>query len=244
MNLLQMMNFPIFLQGGLATDSIREALENVDGEVVTEETISVWQLIQDGGWYIMGPLALLSIIAIYIFIERTLAINRASKEDKDFMNKIRDYVHEGKVDSAKNLCQTINTPIARIISKGVGRIGKPMRDIAVSIENAGKLEIYQMEKGLGTLATIAGAAPMLGFLGTVIGMIVTFHTMKISGTGVEVDKLSGGIMQAMVTTVAGLIIGIIAYIAYNTLVARVNKVVHMMEASSIEFLDLLEEPGK
>jgi len=239
-----MMNFPIFLQGGLATDSIREALENVDGEVVTEETISVWQLIQDGGWYIMGPLALLSIIAIYIFIERTLAINRASKEDKDFMNKIRDYVHEGKVDSAKNLCQTINTPIARIISKGVGRIGKPMRDIAVSIENAGKLEIYQMEKGLGTLATIAGAAPMLGFLGTVIGMIVTFHTMKISGTGVEVDKLSGGIMQAMVTTVAGLIIGIIAYIAYNTLVARVNKVVHMMEASSIEFLDLLEEPGK
>ena len=239
-----MMNFPIFLQGGLVTDSIRQALENVDGETITEETISIWQLIQDGGWYIMGPLALLSIIAIYIFIERTLAINRASKEDKDFMNKIRDYVHEGKVDSAKNLCQTINTPIARIISKGVGRIGKPMRDIAVSIENAGKLEIYQMEKGLGTLATIAGAAPMLGFLGTVIGMIVTFHTMKISGTGVEVDKLSGGIMQAMVTTVAGLVIGIIAYIAYNTLVARVNKIVHMMEASSIEFLDLLEEPGK
>ena len=244
MNLLQMLKLPIFLQGSLNTDSIREAMDNIDGETVTEETISIWQLILDGGWYIMGPLALLSVIAVYIFFERTLAINRASKEDKDFMNKIRDYVHEGKVDSAKNLCHTINTPIARIISKGVSRIGKPMRDISVSIENAGKLEIYKLEKGLSTLATIAGAAPMLGFLGTVIGMIVTFHTMKISGTGVEVDKLSGGIMQAMVTTVAGLVIGIIAYIAYNTLVTRVNKIVHMMEASSIEFLDLLEEPGK
>jgi biopolymer transport protein ExbB len=239
------MNIPLLVQQApLNTDSLRQAIEGIDDSVITEETISIWQLIQDGGWYIMGPLALLSIIAIYILIERTLAINRASKEDKDFMNKIRDYVHEGKVDSAKNLCHTIDTPIARIIAKGIGRIGKPMRDIAVSIENAGKLEIYQMEKGLGTLATIAGAAPMLGFLGTVIGMIVTFHTMKISGAGVEIDKLSGGIMQAMVTTVAGLIIGIVAYIAYNSLVARVNKVVHMMEASSIEFLDLLEEPGK
>ena len=239
------MNIPFLVQQSpVNTDSLRQALEGIDDVVVTEETISIWQLIQDGGWYIMGPLALLSIIAVYILIERTLAINRASKEDKDFMNKIRDYVHEGKVDSAKNLCHTIDTPIARIIAKGIGRIGKPMRDIAVSIENAGKLEIYQMEKGLGTLATIAGAAPMLGFLGTVIGMIVTFHTMKISGAGVEIDKLSGGIMQAMVTTVAGLIIGIVAYIAYNSLVARVNKVVHMMEASSIEFLDLLEEPGK
>lgn len=239
------MNIPFLVQQSpVNTDSLRQALEGIEDVVVTEETISIWQLIQDGGWYIMGPLALLSIIAVYILIERTLAINRASKEDKDFMNKIRDYVHEGKVDSAKNLCHTIDTPIARIIAKGIGRIGKPMRDISVSIENAGKLEIYQMEKGLGTLATIAGAAPMLGFLGTVIGMIVTFHTMKISGAGVEIDKLSGGIMQAMVTTVAGLIIGIVAYIAYNSLVARVNKVVHMMEASSIEFLDLLEEPGK
>lgn len=240
-----MNNLIIFLQQGIDTEAIRDSLDQMSAEGgPTEETISIWQLITDGGWYIMGPLALLSIIAVYIFFERTFAITRAQKEDKDFMNKIRDYVHEGKVDSARNLCDTINTPIARIISKGVSRIGKPMRDIAVSIENAGKLEIYKLEKGLSTLATIAGAAPMLGFLGTVIGMIVTFHTMKISGTGVEVDKLSGGIMQAMVTTVAGLVIGIIAYIAYNTLVTRVNKVVHMMEASSIEFLDLLEEPGK
>ena len=122
MNLLQMLKLPIFLQGGLNTDSIRQAMDNIEGETVTEETISIWQLILDGGWYIMGPLALLSVTAVYIFIERTLAINRASKEDKDFMNKIRDYVHEGKVDSAKNLCHTINTPIARIISKGVSRM--------------------------------------------------------------------------------------------------------------------------
>lgn len=239
------MNNPIFAQlQQFSTDSVRQALEQAEATPITEETISIWQLIQDGGWYIMGPLGLLSIIAIYIVIERTMAIRRASKEDKDFMNKIRDYIHDGKIDSARNLCGTVGTPIARIIEKGIGRIGKPMKDIAVSIENAGKLEIYQLEKGISTLATIAGAAPMLGFLGTVIGMIVTFHTMKISGAGVEIDKLSGGIMQAMVTTVAGLIIGIIAYIAYNTLVSRVNKVVHMMEASSIEFLDLLDEPGK
>jgi biopolymer transport protein ExbB len=210
----------------------------------TEETISVWQLIVDGGWYIMVPLALLSVVAVYIFAERWMAINKANKEDKDFMNRIKDYVSDGKLEAARTLCTASDTPIARMIDKGIARIGKPMDDVAASIENVGKLEVYKLEKGLAMLATVAGAAPMIGFLGTVIGMIFTFHSMKIAGNGVEIAALSGGIMQAMVTTVAGLIIGIVAYIAYNTLVVRVDKIVHRMEAKTIEFIDLLEEPGK
>ncbi len=233
------MKTPLFLQINPGS-----TIDTLASEPITEETISIWQLIVDGGWYIMVPLAILSIIAVYIFVERWLAINKASKEDKDFMNRIRDYVSDGKLEAARSLCTTTATPIARMIDKGVSRIGKPMDDVSASIENVGKLEVYKLEKGLPTLATVAGAAPMIGFLGTVIGMIFTFHAMKISGAGVEIDALSGGIMQAMVTTVAGLVIGILAYIAYNTLVVRVDKVVHRMEAQSIEFIDLLEEPSK
>ena len=242
------MRLPLFTQIQDNLDAARQAVADTTATAAgTEpviETISIWELIQNGGWYIMGPLGIMSLIAIYLIIERSLAINRANKEEKDFMNKIRDYIHEGKIDSARNLCARSTTPIARMLDKGISRIGKPMKDIEVSIENAGKLEIYELEKGLSILATIAGAAPMLGFLGTVIGMIVTFHTMKISGAGVEISQLSGGIMQAMVTTVAGLVIGIIAYVAYNTLVARVNKVVQNMEAHTIAFMDVLDQPAK
>jgi biopolymer transport protein ExbB len=239
------MRIPLFTQ---IEQTAREVLEQQAAAATpTEpvmETISIWQLIVDGGWYIMGPLAIMSLIAVYIIIERSLAIRRALKEEKDFMNKIRDYIHEGKIDSARNLCAQTATPVARMLDKGISRIGKPLKDIEVSIENAGKLEVYQLEKGLTVLATISGAAPMIGFLGTVIGMIVTFHTMKISGAGVEIAQLSGGIMQAMVTTVAGLVIGIIAYVAYNTLVARVSKVVQNMEATTIAFMDVLDSPAK
>jgi len=234
------MKTPLFLQ--IDTTSI--ASDAATAATPTEETISIWELIVNGGWYIMIPLAILSIIAIYVFAERWMAISRASKEDKDFMNRIKDYVSDGKLEAARSLCLSTPTPIARMLDKGIARIGKPMDDISASIENVGKLEVYKLEKGLAVVATVAGAAPMIGFLGTVIGMIMTFHAMKISGNGVEIAALSGGIMQAMVTTVAGLIIGIIAYIAYNTLVVRVDKVVHRMEARSIEFIDLLEEPGK
>ncbi|MEZ4756216.1 MAG: MotA/TolQ/ExbB proton channel family protein [Flavobacteriales bacterium] len=239
------MRIPLFTQ---IEQTAREVLEQQAAAATpTEpvmETISIWQLIVDGGWYIMGPLAIMSLMAVYIIIERSLAIRRALKEEKDFMNKIRDYIHEGKIDSARNLCAQTATPVARMLDKGISRIGKPLKDIEVSIENAGKLEVYQLEKGLTVLATISGAAPMIGFLGTVIGMIVTFHTMKISGAGVEIAQLSGGIMQAMVTTVAGLVIGIIAYVAYNTLVARVSKVVQNMEATTIAFMDVLDSPAK
>lgn len=241
------MQFPLFAQIQDTRDAAQQLLEQASTATPVEpviETISIWELIQNGGWYIMGPLALMSILAVYIIIERSMAIRRALKEEKDFMNKIRDYIHEGKIDSARNLCAQSTSPVSRMLDKGISRIGKPLKDIEVSIENAGKLEVYQLEKGLTLLATISGAAPMIGFLGTVIGMIVTFHTMKISGAGVEIAQLSGGIMQAMVTTVAGLVIGIVAYIAYNTLVARVNKVVQNMEATSIAFMDVLDSPAK
>jgi biopolymer transport protein ExbB len=241
------MQFPLFAQIQDNADAARQLIEQAATPppvVPVIETISIWELIQNGGWYIMGPLAAMSILAVYIIIERALAIRRALKEEKDFMNKIRDYIHEGKIDSARNLCAQSTSPVSRMLDKGISRIGKPLKDIEVSIENAGKLEVYQLEKGLTILATISGAAPMIGFLGTVIGMIVTFHTMKISGAGVEIAQLSGGIMQAMVTTVAGLVIGIIAYVAYNTLVARVNKVVQNMEATTIAFMDVLDSPAK
>lgn len=224
-------------------NQVAQQADTTASELITEETISIWDLIIAGGWYIMVPLAILSILAVYIFFERYMAIKKASREDKDFMNRIKDYIHEGKLDAARSLCASTDTPIARMLGKGISRIGRPMDDISASIENVGKLEVYKLEKGLSVLATVSGAAPMIGFLGTVVGMIFTFHAMKISGNGVEISELSGGIMQAMVTTVAGLIIGIIAYIAYNTLVVKVDKVIHRMEARSLEFIDLLEEPG-
>lgn len=208
------------------------------------ETISVLDLIVQGGWYIMVPLGILSVLAIYIFIERYFAIKKASVVEKDLVSKIKDYIHTGRLDTAAELCSTTDTPQSRMLGKGILRVGKPMKDINAAIENVAKLEVFKLEKNLSTLATVAGAAPMIGFLGTVIGMIVAFHEMKISDKGVEIAELSGGIMQAMVTTVAGLVIGIVAYVAYNILVAYVDKVVNKLEESAIEFMDLLDEPGK
>lgn len=207
----------------------------------TEVSIPVMRLLLDGGW-VMIPLLILSILAVYIFVERFLAIQKAGKEDPNFMNQIRDYVLNGNIDSAKALCANTEGPFARMIGKGIKRIGKPLNDISAAIENDGKLEIYRLESKLASLATIAGAAPMIGFLGTVIGMIVTFHNMAQS-SNVDITGLSGGIMQAMVTTAAGLVVGIVAYIGYNMLVARVEKVIHKMEATSIEFMDLLQDPA-
>ena len=233
---------PFFLQITVASDTAAAA-QGAE-EIATTGTLSVLDLIAGGGIFIMGPLGILSVIAIYIFIERFLAIQKAQSLDPSFMNKMKDFIHEGKMQSAQELCKKTTTPFARMLLKGVNRIGKPLGDISASIENVGKLEIYNLEKSLSTLATIAGAAPMIGFLGTVIGMINTFHEMYSAGNSVEILNLSGGIMQAMVTTAAGLVIGIIAYVGYNTLVAKVDKVVHKMEATSIEFMDLLQEPIK
>jgi biopolymer transport protein ExbB len=158
------------------------------------------------------------------------------------MNQIKDYISNGKVDSAQVLCAQVNLPVSRLISKGITRIGKPLEDINTAIENAGKLEVYGLEKNVSVLATIAGAAPMIGFLGTVIGMILAIFELANAGGQIDIELLSNGLYTAMTTTVAGLIVGIIGYIAYNHLVVRTNKVIHLMEANSVEFLDLLNEP--
>lgn len=235
------MALQILLQITMAADSA--SLTPIAAETPRVETLSILDLLTQGGWYIMIPLALLSFLAIYITIERLLVINKAQKEDANFMNQIKDYIHDGKIESAINLCNVANNPVSRMIAKGIARIGKPLNDINAAIENVGKLEVARLEKGLSWLGTIAGAAPMIGFLGTVIGMIRTFHDMSTAGNQVEIANLAGGIMQAMVTTAAGLVIGIIAYMGYNIMVARVEKVVYKLEARTMEFMDLLHEPS-
>lgn len=206
-------------------------------------SLSLWDLAVKGGW-IMIVLGVFSIIAVYIFVERYLAINRSSKEEKNFMNNIRDFIHDGRIDSAVTLCKNNDTPIARMIEKGLSRIGRPLSDINTAIENIGKLEVSRLEKNIAGLATISGASPMLGFLGTVIGMVKAFYDMSMAGNNIDIQLLSTGIYQAMVTTVGGLIVGIIAYICYNILVARIEKLVFLLEARATEFMDVLHEPAK
>lgn len=195
-----------------------------------------------GGW-IMVPILLLSIIAVYIFFDRYFAIKKAGKFDAGLLDKIKFYITNGKIDEAINLCRNNPNPASRMIEKGISRIGRPLTDVNAAIENVGNLEISKLEKSLPVLASVAGGAPMLGFLGTVMGMIQAFYDMANAGNNIDVTLLSTGIYQAMVTTVAGLIVGIIAYFAYNILVANVEKVVFKMEATTSEFMDLLNEPA-
>ena len=215
-------------------------------ETVSEEkTLSIYKLIMDGGLggqIIIAILFTLLAVGLYIYFERFFAIKSASKVDEHFMDQIRDYVSNGKLEAASALCENKNTPTARLIRKGISRIGKPLEDINTAIETAGKLEVYQLEKNVSVLATIAGAAPMIGFLGTVIGMIIAIHEIANAGGQIDIKMLSDGLYTAMTTTVAGLIVGIIAYITYNHLVVRTDKVVYQMEAMSVDFLDLLNEP--
>ena len=210
-----------------------------------QETLSIMDLMLSGGiggQIIMTLMVLLSIAMVYIFVSRMGAIKRANKIDPQFMKDIKDHVASGNVQSAINLCERSDSPVARMILKGLTRIGKPLQDISASIENQGKLEIQRLERNLPYLATIAGGAPMLGLLGTVIGMILAFKEMANAGGGVQVDMLAEGIYVAMTTTVAGLIVGIFAFFGYNYLVMRVESVIYKMEVSSTEFLDLLNEP--
>lgn len=206
------------------------------------KSISLFQILMKGGVFLI-PILILSFVAIYIFVERYLSIRKASQTDPDFMDHIRDYVSNGNIEAAKELCRQNDTPIARMIEKGLMRIGKPLKGIEVAIENVGKLEVYKLEKGLSTVATISGAAPMLGFLGTVTGMIRAFFNLSKAGNNIDVGLLSGGIYEALITTAVGLAVGIIAYIGYNILVTMVDKAVHKMEATSVEFVDLLQEPA-
>jgi biopolymer transport protein ExbB len=222
----------LILQGG-----------SVPVEKAGEIKLTLLDLAIKGGW-VMIPIILLSFVAAYIFIERYYVIRKATKEDMNFMNRIKDYIHDGKIDAAMALCRSTDSPSARMVEKGISRLGRPLQDINTAIENVGKLEISKLEKGFPTLATITGAEPMLGFLGTVIGMVQAFYAMSQAGNNIEVSLLSDGIYTALITTVAGLIVGIIGYFAYNTLVVRVEKVVFNLEATLTEFMDILNEPVK
>jgi biopolymer transport protein ExbB len=222
----------IFLQGGA-----------IPAQQTGEMKLTLLDLAIKGGW-VMIPIILLSFVAAYIFIERFYVIRKATKEDQNFMNRIKDYIHEGRIEAALALCKATETPSARMVEKGISRLGRPLQDISTAIENVGKLEISKLEKGFPTLATITGAEPMLGFLGTVIGMVQSFYNMEQAGNNIDVSMMSGGIYTALITTVAGLIVGILGYFAYNTLVVRTEKVVFNLEATLTEFMDILNEPIK
>lgn len=220
-----------------AVDSISTIASATEPSTVT---FSIWELCLEGG-FIMIPLAILSVIAIYIFIERAIAIHKASKHDPSFMRRIKDYVQEGEIESAQNLCRANNTPASKLVEKGISRLGRSANDILAAIENAGNIEIANLSKGLPWLATTASGAPMLGFLGTVIGMVDAFFSIANSGNAASIGDFAGGIYTALITTVAGLVVGIIALFAYNYIVARINNVINQLEARTMEFMDIINE---
>ena len=225
-------------------DGVEEVLEGLEPET-TEKTLSIMELLMNGGTggqIIIGVLFVLLFVAVYIYFERLFAIKSASKLDRNFMNQIKDHISTGNIQGAKSLCIQQDSPVSRLTEKGISRIGSPLGDINTAIENAGRLEVYKLERNVSVLATIAGAGPMIGFLGTVIGMVLAFHQLASSSGQAEMGSLAEGIYLAMTTTVAGLIVGIIAYIGYNHLVVKTDKVVHQMEATAVDFLDLLNEP--
>ena len=227
-------------------DSAAQALNNAatgDAAPSVVNDLSVWDLTLAGGW-LMVPLALLLVVSVYIFFERFFAITSASHEDKSFMDRIKEYIHSGEIDKALELCKKTDSPYSRMIEKGVSRIGRPMNDVLVAIENVGNMEVAKLEKGFSWLATTAAGAPMIGFLGTVTGMVQAFFSLASAGNNSNVSILASGIYEALVTTVAGLIVGIVALFAYNYLTSRVNKVMNKLEGNTMEFMDLLNEPAK
>ncbi|MCL2131789.1 MAG: MotA/TolQ/ExbB proton channel family protein [Lentimicrobiaceae bacterium] len=211
-----------------------------------ERKLSIMKLLFDidgGTIYITIPLLIMSAIIIYIFVNRYLTISKAAQEDVNFMNNIRDFIHNNRLDSAVAMCRATNTPLARMIEKGLSRLGKPLSDINETISNVGQLEVARLEKGIGTISTLSTIAPMLGFLGTVTGMIVAFHDMATSGNNLEITDLASGIYTALITTASGLIVGIIGYVCYNVLVSKISQVVVLLEGRASEFMDLLNEPA-
>lgn len=218
-----------------------EIINDATIDTAQQQTLNLIDLFLAGGW-IMWVLLAMSIYAVYLFFERSAALRAALKEDKNFMNKIKDYIHSGNLENARNLCEQTNNPVARLVEKGISRIGRPLNDIQTAVENAGNIEVANLEKGLANLASISGGGPMIGFLGTVTGMIEAFFQMASAGNNIEVSSLAGGIYTALVTTVGGLIVGIIAYFAYNYLVSQVDRVVATLETRTMEFMDLLNDP--
>ncbi|MGB4655290.1 MAG: MotA/TolQ/ExbB proton channel family protein [Bacteroidales bacterium] len=234
----------IVQQPGIISDTIQQGLSSLPQvNAPTHVSLSLWDLALKGGVIVL-ILALLSLWAIYIFIERYIAINKAAKQDENFMNNIRDFVHNSRLDSALSYCKNNDTTISRMIEKGLSRLGRPLGDIRAAIENVGTLEVGRLEKNVSILAMIAGGSPMLGFLGTVTGMVRAFYDMSMAGNNINIQLLSTGIYQALVTTVAGLIVGLLAYFCYNILVSRIQKVVNNLENRTTEFMDLLHEPAK
>ena len=236
-----MVNKLLMLQSDVATAV--DTLENAVAPTAPER-ITLWDMALNGGW-IMLVLVLLLVLAIYIFFERFLTLNGAlkGKEDEQFMEKIREFVHEGNVDAARKLSKETDTPLGRMINKGFSRLGRPLPDIQAAIENEGQLEVARLEKRVSYVATVASLGPMIGFLGTVTGMITAFQDMAHAGNNIDICLLSTGIYEAMVTTVGGLIVGIVCYFLNNLLVSRINKVVFELEVRANEFMDLLHEPA-
>ncbi len=233
------------LQAGIdsTANAAAAAAATVPQVAQTEQTYSLIEMAAKGGWLMLVLLAL-SIIAIYIFGKKWWMLNRASQIDKNFMNDIRDYIHSGKVKSAITLCGKYDSPAARLVEKGLERIGRPLSDIQTAVENMGNVEVARLEKGLPTLATIAGGAPMIGFLGTVLGMVQAFFNMANAGNNIDITLLSSGIYTAMITTVGGLTVGILAYFGYNYLTSQISDIAFKMESTTIDFMDLLNEPAE
>ena len=233
------------LQAGIdsTANAAAAAAATVPQVAQTEQTYSLIEMAVKGGWLMLVLLAL-SIIAIYIFGKKWWMLNRASQIDKNFMNDIRDYIHSGKVKSAITLCGKYDSPAARLVEKGLERIGRPLSDIQTAVENMGNVEVARLEKGLPTLATIAGGAPMIGFLGTVLGMVQAFFNMANAGNNIDITLLSSGIYTAMITTVGGLIVGILAYFGYNYLTSQISDIAFKMESTTIDFMELLNKPAE
>ena len=236
-----MMNPLLLIQSDSAVQAAVETISNTSAEA---QSLSLWEMARSGGW-IMLVLGILLVLAVYIFIERYITLSAALKGEADnvFMKNIRQYVHEGNLEEARSLSKQTSTPLGRMIDKGFSRLGRPLPDIQAAIENEGKLEVANLEKRVSLVATVASLGPMLGFLGTVTGMITAFQDMSHAGNNISIQTLSDGISTAMVTTVGGLIVGIICYFLYNLLVTRINKVVFELEVRANEFMDLLHEPA-
>ena len=238
------MQMPLFAQVQQNVDAARQMLEQTTAAVPPpQDTLTIWDLLLLGGWWIMLPLALMSLITVYVVIERSIALSKARKEDKDFINKVRDYMHEGRTDSARNLCAQSTSPSARMVEKGLQRIGKPAKEIETAMENVGRLEVARLERGIPMLSMFAKLAPMFGFIGTIIGVIKIFYDISLQDN-ISISVISTGLYQKMVTSAAGLIVGIIAFIGYFFLNQMVERAADKMERTSLAFIDMLQEPAK
>lgn len=237
-----MMGMVVWQAASALTDTLAGANPVLTPVLDAPEEMSLWAMAMKGGW-IMVVLGLMSLVCFYILFERNFVIRKAGKEDPQFMDKIKDYIADGELKAAISYCRGVNTPSARMIEKGISRLGHPVNDVQAAIENVGNIEVAKLEKGMTIMATISSGAPMLGFLGTVTGMVRAFWQMANAGNNIDITLLSGGIYEAMITTVGGLVVGIIAMFSYNYLVTLIDGVVNKMEAKTLAFMDLLNKPA-